>query len=81
LLEGSFSEKRGKGAQALLNMVGSGRNLDQCLCGIRERGISIPFAHKWLKSSSQSYSDTSVLGRASSTSIMLSQSPSRHHLR
>ena len=57
LLEGSFSEKRGKGPQALLNMVGSGRNLDQCLCGIRERGISIPFAHKWLKSSNENLSE------------------------
>ncbi len=59
MLEGSFSEKRGKGAQALLNMVGSGRNLDQCLCGIRERGISIPLAHKWLKSSKAKFAEFS----------------------
>jgi hypothetical protein len=26
-----------------------GRNLDQRVCGMRERGISIPFAHKWLR--------------------------------
>jgi hypothetical protein len=46
-------EKRGNGPQAPLNMVGSGTNLDQCFCGIGERGISIPFPHKWLKSSSR----------------------------
>jgi hypothetical protein len=27
------------------------------LCGIRERGISIPFAHKWLKSSVEKLSE------------------------
>jgi hypothetical protein len=50
LLEGSLAEKRGKGPQVLFNMVGAGKNLDQRFCGTRERAISIPFAHKWLKS-------------------------------
>src|SRR5688500_2761702 len=35
-------------------MVGvGGSNLDQRFCAIRERGISIPFARKWLKSSGE----------------------------
>jgi hypothetical protein len=57
LLEGSFSLKGSKGPQALVNMVASARNLDQRLCGIRQRGISIPFAQKWLKSSNTKFAE------------------------
>jgi hypothetical protein len=35
-----------------------GRNLDQRFCGMRERGISIPFAHKWLRSTLEQAAET-----------------------
>jgi hypothetical protein len=56
------SQKRGKGPQTLSNMVGGGRSLDQRLYGIGERIISIPFAHKWLKSSVERLSGKSLEG-------------------
>ena len=43
--------KRGKEAKALFHMVGRGIHSDQRFFGIGVRGIPIPFAHKWLKSS------------------------------
>ena len=36
---------------ALLHMVGRGIHPDHRFLGIGVKGISIPFAHKWLKSS------------------------------
>jgi hypothetical protein len=35
-----------------------GRNLDQRFCGMMERGISIPFAHKWLRSTLEQAAET-----------------------
>jgi hypothetical protein len=57
VLEGSFLRKGAKGPEALLNMVGRGIHRDQCFFGIGVRGISITFAHKWLKSSVERLSE------------------------
>jgi hypothetical protein len=50
LLKGSVAVKGAMGHKAYSTWSVGGSNLDQRLCGIRKRGISIPFAHKWLKS-------------------------------
>ena len=46
-----------------------GRNLDQRICGIRERGISIPSAHKWLKSSLKEFCEVRTMHRSRSDGI------------
>jgi hypothetical protein len=53
VLEGTFSEKSGvrRGQKSYSSWSVGGRHFDHRFCGIGVRGISIAFAHKWLKSS------------------------------
>jgi hypothetical protein len=59
LLEGSCSDGGAKSLLALFHMVGRGIRSDHNFLSIGVKGISIPFAHKWLKSSVEKLSDNS----------------------
>jgi hypothetical protein len=56
---GRFILRKGARAHKFFSTCSlGGRNLDQRLCAIRERGISIPFAHKWLRSTLEQAAET-----------------------
>src|SRR5215217_6860207 len=55
---GRFILRRGtRGHKPYSTWLVGAKNLDQRFCRIMERGISIPFAHKWLKSSTLKLSE------------------------